>query len=180
MLDWKITWHFLLICISRIILLLLCKLLLACCYLNLTYSQKYSLFLQLLTFSIYTAFLQHVGAKKVFAKTAFQIWQVLLQFYDHFLKFRKCFGQWLLFYSCQCFIVCVFYGSFLPINIFIKPLTTRNNCLFFLKPDYNLLFWTMLQECLMQRHYSTEKHSPTTVSSCNLRSWCIVLTSYGL
>lgn len=40
-------------------------------YLNVTYSQKY--FLQLLTFSIYIYFLQHAGAKKVFAKTAFQI-----------------------------------------------------------------------------------------------------------
>lgn len=49
-------------------------------YSNLIYTQKYSFsaspYFQYL--NIY--FLQHVGAKKVFAKTAFQIWQVLSNF----------------------------------------------------------------------------------------------------
>lgn len=100
-------------------------------YSNLIYSRKYSssaapYFQYLNTYSW-----QHVSAKKIFAKTAFQIRQALSQFYYRFLKFRKCFGQWFLFYSSQCFITYVFYGWFLPINIFIKPLTTRKNNLFF-------------------------------------------------
>lgn len=101
-------------------------------YSNLIYSQKYSSSAAPYFQCLNTYFWQHVSAKKVFAKTAFQIWQALLQFYYRFLKFRKCFGQWFLFYSSQCFIAYVFYGWFLPINIFIKPLTTRKNNLFFL------------------------------------------------
>lgn len=126
-LNWKIAWHFLLNCISKIVLLL-CKH--ALLFEFDIHSDTFLLCSSLLSVFIYT-FLRHVGAKEVFAKTAFQIWQLHLQFYDHFLKFRKCFGQWFLLYSSQCFIVCIFYDWFLPINIFIKPLTTRNNSLFF-------------------------------------------------
>lgn len=149
-------------------------------YLNLMPSQKYSFsaapYFQYL--NIY--FLQHVGAKKVFAKTAFQIWQVLLQFYYHFLKFRKCFGQWFLFYSSQCFIVCVFLWLISAYKHIHKTSHNQKQSSIFLKPGYNLLFWTVLEECFMQRHYSTVKQSPTSVSLCKLWSWFIVFTSYGL
>lgn len=69
MLDWKIAWHFLLNCISKIALLL-CKRALLLEYD--IHSNTFLLCSSLLSVFIYT-FLQHVGAKEVFAKTAFQI-----------------------------------------------------------------------------------------------------------
>lgn len=147
-------------------------------YLN-WHTLRNNLFLQLLTFSPYMYFLQHIGAKKVFAKTTFQIWQALLQFYYHFPKFRKCFGQWFLFYGSQSFIVCLLWliSAYKHIH---KTSHNQKQSSIFIKPKYNLLFWTVLQECLIQRHYPAEKQSPTSVSLCNLRSWFIVFTSCGL